>query len=307
VNCTIQKAVVTGASGFLGNGLVQKLCVAGVEVLGVDLHPARSCIDGYKHIQGTISNSGNAIRVFLSDGGAFFHMAGFADAGICEQNPMKAFEINLGSVEEALQLCRTLSHVSFVLPSTGILYGNRSSIAVAEESSVQVGGVYAGSKLAAEVLVRLYARETGHDAVIARLSNVYGPDSGENTVVGRLLGQVRNQDALEVLDTKPIRDFIYVEDVIEALVRCAMLKAGFGLQTVNVSTGVGTRIGELIRILVQLSGLASRVVLDPEGEPESVDSLVMKNETLERLTGWCPAISVEEGLKRCLEIQTMRL
>lgn len=292
------KAVVSGSAGFLGRRLSNHLVSLNIPVLGVDLGPAPFVMKGYQHIQTSLDQAGNIIVEHLHKGGVYFHMAGLADRKQCEERPTAAFAFNVALVFTALEICERLDDVRFVLPSTGIVYGLHLGRPAIEGDPVQPGSVYTGSKLAAEILVQAYAADRIDGAIVARLSNVYGPGAAENTVLGRLFGQVSRRESLNVFDERPVRDFIHVDDAVEALVRLGRAKTP-GALVVNVSTGRGVKIGDAVEMLSGLSGLPHDASAAAPREPST--HLVLSNERLCRTTGWTPQIDLEQGLKICLK------
>lgn len=292
------KAVVSGSAGFLGRRLVYHLASSGVSVLGVDFAPAPFIMKGYQHIQSSLDQTGDLIVEHLLKGGLYFHMAGLADRKQCEERPAAAFACNVALVFTALEICERVGDVKFVLPSTGIVYGLHLGRPAIEGDPTQPGSVYTGSKLAAEILVQAYAADRISGAIVARLSNVYGPGAAENTVLGRLLGQVSRRESLKVFDERPVRDFIYADDAVEALVRLGLTN-NQGALVVNVSTGQGMKIGDAVEMLSGLSGLPHDVSEPVTGGPAT--HLVLSNARLQRTIGWIPQIHLEQGLKICLE------
>ena len=301
LNIGFAKAVVSGSAGFLGRGLVRRLASSGIPVLGIDLGPSPFVMKGYQHVQSSLEQAGDLIAAYLDGGGVYFHMAGLADRNQCEKRPADAFALNVALTFTALDICERVENVKFVLPSTGIVYGLHLGRPAVEEDPAQPDSVYAGSKLAAEILVQAHTPGWLRGSVIARLSNVYGPGMGENTVLGRLLGQVSRSEALNVFDERPVRDFIYVDDAVEALIRLA--DAGIpGAAVVNVSTARGVKIGDTIDILAGFSGLPHSISESATSEPAT--SLVLNNARLNRMTGWVPQIHIEQGLKICSKDHT---
>jgi len=291
------RAVVTGASGLLGRRVAARLAEAGANVLGVDPGADLLCRQGYRHLSLTLEQAAAQMAAHLAGGGAFVHLAGMADAGACERDPSRAFAANVGLVAAALDVSASAGGVLFVLPSTGIVYGLGLDRPALETDPPVAGGVYAGTKLAAEAVVRGFAPGRLSGAILARISNVYGPGAGENTVLGRILAQAGRGETIRVADERPVRDFLYVDDVAEALVRLASLSTEQTL-AVNVSTGRGTAVGRAADILSRLTGLERR---PPEGGPKGAPtSLVLDNTLLGRLTGWTPGTDLESGLAESL-------
>ena len=292
------KAVVSGSAGFLGRKLALRLLQVNVSVLGVDLGPPPFSMTGYQHIKSSISQAVDSIMAHLKGGGVFFHMAGLADRRHCEKRPADAFAANVALTFTALDICERIGNVKFILPSTGMVYGFHLDRPAVEEDPAQSECVYTGSKLAAEFLVRAHTPGRLRGSVVARLSNVYGPGVGENTVMGRLMGQAARKEALHVLDERPVRDFIHVDDAVEALVRLADIDTPES-QVVNVSTARGVKIGDAVRIVAKITGRPIRKSGPLTDEPAT--QLILSNGRLDSLTGWVPQIQLEDGLEICLK------
>lgn len=320
------RAVVFGACGFLGREVVRQLAATGAQVLGIDTRPwPGPRPDGYSHSAGGTGALPQA-AAFLGGGpaerpagegnlppSAFFHLAGLADAGACQKNPALAQRLNVDLVAEALAaLART--PCAFVFPSTGIVYGDALGRPAREDDPLLPTAEYARGKIAAEGLVRAACAAGPLCGAIARLSNLYGPGGGENTVLGRVLAQARRGEALQVWDESPVRDFLFVSDAAEGLLRLGLAALGpanapghlekdclvENCLVANLSTGLGTRIGALLDLGAELFH-TSRLPQERETDAAApVSSLVLDNSRLVALTRWRPAVGLAQGLVSCL-------
>lgn len=304
------RIVVTGASGFLGRGLVRILVIRGAKVLGIDQKPAIQMASmesekavNYRHIPSEFTAACNEAEAFLSQVPfgfrGIFHCAGLANSNMCQKNPETAFAANVALTFQVLESWRKIGGGKFIYPSTGLVYGDAHEQPRNENDPVFSSNIYSGTKLAAEMLITAYANAFSHTAVIARLGNVYGLGGTESTVVSRILGQASRGEAIAVYDETPVRDFIFYEDVIEAFIRLYLSVDTAGPSIVNISTGHGTAVGVL-------TSLAARIFSVPHEKPQKSDDLVRKesciilsNQKLKRLIDWVPKTGVENGLRRC--------
>lgn len=223
------------------------------------------------------------------------HLAALSDTAEIGARPIFAVDTNITLTARLLLLARRRGASRFLLASSGAVYRSRSANSgISEEDEVQATSIYTATKIAAEALCHGAAREWGIDCEIVRISNVYGPDSPENTVFGRLLAQARRGVPLQVKTCKPIRDFIYIDDVVDGLARVLYAPRESGCVTTNLSTGTGTSIGAL----VEATAVAARVPVAEQDEHRDADrdALVLANERLYQRTGWRPAFTLTKGL-----------
>lgn len=367
--------VVTGAAGLIGRVLCATLARQGAAVIAVDAA-------GLGEPDGTAAGlrlwSGDAAALpswnSLAEGTpdaprrGVVHLAGWADAGRCAADPEGAYAANVRLVEVVRAWAARQGCASFLLPSTGYVYGDALGRAATEADAVPepeaCENVYVRTKLLAEQALRAAAADrtdrtdaAGGDGassragpgrtsamrrVVARLSNVYGPRSGENTVVGRTLAAVRQGRAPVLRDLTPVRDFIHVDDVGEGMARlltmepakpaaapdqaldhgpdrtsdCASGRVADATEyeAFNLSTGVATPIGDLAAAACEAAGITwPPLGAEPaarDGAQERTDHapprsyLVLRNDRLRARLGWTPRMNLCAGLRQCLGVPT---
>ena len=283
----------------------------GAEVFGIDrrLSSSRSTVGegetgSFRFFQGELSEAVADAELFLksvpSKRRGIFHMAGLADAKLCFKRPDLAFDSHVRSTFNLLELCRRIGGATFVYPSTGLVYSQSIEQPSKEDDLVVEGSVYVSMKLSAESLVRLYAQHYSIRCIIARLANTYGPGMSENTVIGRILSQASKKLPIRVRESTSIRDFIFSEDVVEALLRLyARVGERDGL-IVNVSTGIGHSIETVVSEAARLFNLAYEAPEQCHSDSSGGSRLVLSNEKIRHLTGWAPKTTLAEGLQKSL-------
>lgn len=307
-----KRALVTGGTGFLGPHLIRALLEKDWPVLAVDdlrtgTRDHVECFLGepaFEFREGDITNTEfieRTVSEFAPQ--TIFHLAALHFIPYCVAHPDETINVNLLGTQRLLDASARASVECFILASTGDVY--RESLTPHRESDpLGTTNIYGLSKLWCEELLRL-ARSVGSPTryLAARLFNIFGPGETNPHVLPAILEGLRQGDVLRLGNLSPRRDYIYVTDVADALVR---MSAYEGLETVfNVGAGRGASVSELLELLGRLQGKKIGVEIDP-AKVRKVErqSLVADISLTRRELGWAPAVSLEEGLHRTLAAET---
>jgi len=299
------RALVTGGAGFIGSHLVGALLDADYEVHVVDdLSSGRA---------ERVGGGAQLERIDVRDGVALtalahrvrpevvFHLAAQVDVGVSVREPALDLRVNVEGTINALEAARVAGARRFVLASTGgAIYGDGQTLPMGEEAETAPLSPYGQSKLAAEGYCTLYARLHAVSPISLRFANVYGPGQevrGEGAVVAAFTGRMGEGERPRVFgDGGQTRDFVFVEDVVRAM----LLAAASGEPGIlNVGTGTETSVLELGRRVAELCGAP----FDPEYAPARTGEVRRSALNPERATamlGWVPEVSLDEGLGRTL-------
>ena len=306
-----QSVCVTGGRGALGTLLVRRLLEGGAaRVVTLDNSPLIPSPETAGHersaetVLGSILNPSDLDRA-LAGCTTVFHLAALAHVGRSSSAPIDCFHVNAFGTAQVLEACRRSGVQRVLYVSTGHVYGVPKKLPLREEHPTAPLSVYAASKLAGEAVVQGYAASFGLACDIARLSNVYGSSFDENTVISTALSQAAAGGPVVLRDPTPVRDFIHVDDVVEALVRLAASpEPGERERIVNVSTGRGVSVRGMTQILAKLleeGGRAHQVVFQGGSEHGAqAPRLILDNGRLVRRTGWRPEMRLERGLELAL-------
>ncbi len=259
----MERILVLGGSGFIGDPLVEALRAVGKEVSA----PTRGEVD--------VEKDPRALAEALRDQEVLILLTSPSEKGIK----------NIASAVALLNL----RHVLYA--STGLVYAS-SDKPQREDAPVASVNEYTRQKLSEEEALR----QTGVPLTIMRLGNVYGGPKNKG-VVQRVLRALYSGEPLEVNNESQIRDFVHVEDVVRAillLLECPPMAH----QVVNVMTGKGTRVEDLIGALERLSGKTLKRVHVEGGELQHVIGDI---HLLQTLTQFVPKITLEEGLQKTIE------
>ncbi|MCJ8013884.1 NAD-dependent epimerase/dehydratase family protein [Paenibacillus sp. KQZ6P-2] len=292
--------VVTGGAGFIGSHLVQQLIAQNREVHVIDNlstgNANRVPPDAVLHILDICSPEANSMICSIKPD-IVFHLAAQANVQRSIRNPILDMEINIRGTLNILDACRKASVRKIIFASTSGVYGNLQKELITEEDPADPISFYGLSKLVAEQYIRLYEGFTGLPYTILRFGNVYGPGQTADTeggVVAIFIKQLMEAQPLTINgDGEQSRDFIYVEDVVQANI--AAIERG-NLSTLNISTGNKTTVNRLIELLRTCHPQNIRTRSGPAKEGEiRHSSLSNKNAALH--LQWQPQFTIEQGIK----------
>jgi UDP-glucose 4-epimerase len=307
------KAMVTGGAGFIGSNLVDALLARGDAVTVVDdLSTGRR-----QNLDSALAGGADLVETDIRDASALtalarrlgpeviFHLAAQIDVRRSVADPAFDAGINVGGTANVLDAARAAGVRRLVFTSTGgAVYGegDGQELPLDETAPIAPMAPYGQSKFAGEGYLSLYRRLYGLSAVALRLGNVYGPRQdplGEAGVIGIFCGLLLEGGRPTVFgDGTQTRDYIYVDDVVAALLAAAASDAP---GPINVGTGIETDVLELIE---RLGALRDSDGFEPEFAPArtgEVQRIVIDAGRAERELGWRAEMDLSEGLRVTLD------
>lgn len=300
-------AIVTGAAGFLGKALVQKLSSAGARVVGIDrLANDGGCFAAGAYHRVDVLDLDDLVSVLHQHSGAadgsvvVFHLMGQANVGACAADPLDAFLLNVIGTANVLEACRRTGIRRLVFPSSALVYDTPVAATIDEEAPVNPRSIYAATKLAAESMLSGYASEFGFCCRVARLGNVYGPGATGDSIVAIVLRQVAAGGPIALRSLAPVRDFVFRDDVAHGLVALALVDDDPGFAVFNLASGVPTAIRDLVVTACRVADLDTEVVERAPGPDDLRDRIVLSVNRMADCARWRPAWSLEEGLSAML-------
>jgi len=299
------KVLVTGGAGFIGSHLVDRLIMEGHEAVVVDnlATGKRRNINRAARFYKMDIQSWRLERVFRNERpNVVMHLAAQMDVRKSVEDPMFDAQVNvLGTLNVLQQAVKHGVRKVIFSSSGGAIYGEQETYPAPESHVMKPLSPYGLSKLCGEQYLSYFQRVSGLQAVSLRYANVYGPrqdPEGEAGVVAIFIQKMlNNEQAVINGNGRQTRDFVFVEDVVEA--NLAMM--GQETQgTYNVGTGVETSINDLFRILVQHTGSNCKEIHGPAKKGEQARS-VIDSTKLRQEVSWEPKADLSEGLKKTVE------
>jgi UDP-glucose 4-epimerase len=303
------QALVTGGGGFIGSHLVDTLLERGAEVLVIDdLSTGRR-----ENLTGALKRGAELIEADVTDAtavsgviearrpSAIFHLAAQIDVRVSVSDPVFDLRVNVGGTINLLEAARQAGVGRFVLASTGgAIYGEGSDreLPLDETAECMPDAPYGQSKYAAEGYLSLYSRLYGLSAIALRLGNVYGPRQdplGEAGVVALFCGAMLEGRTPRVFgDGKQTRDYVYVGDIVEALLAAVDSTA---IGRFNVGTGVETSVIDLGRMISSACGRPFEPHMAPP-RPGEIQRIAIDSSRAASELGWKARTNLADGLER---------
>ncbi len=297
------KVLVTGGAGFIGSHIVDLLIANGHQVTIVDNLSAgrKENVNPKAEFYNLDITSTELEKAFKQSPEAVIHCAAQIDVNLSISNPKQDADINIGGTLAILKLCRKYRIKRFIYLNSAAEAGDPIEFPITENTPISPISPYGISKAAAHQYIRILSRQYGISAISLRLSNVYGPrqgTTGEGGVVSIFGKGLHNQKNATIFgDGEQTRDFIYVEDAAEAI-----LKALTSIQEgqYNVGTGIETSINKLFKVMSELTE-SEKVPAYAPARPGDIRRSVFSIGKIKKELNWEPKTTLKEGLKKTLE------
>ena len=316
-----KRILITGGLGFIGSNLAVRLLAEGARVTLCD-----AMIEGYGGNPANIREIRSEVEVDTSDvrdaeamerlvagKDVVFHLAAQVSHIMSLSNPYPDIDINIKGTAVVLEACRKKNPEAVVVRSgTRGQYGPAVRLPVSEETPSDPRGIYEISQLSAEMICRTYTRIHGIRTVPLRLTNIYGPRSqmrhSQFGVVNWFLRLALEGRPIPIFGSgKILRDFLYVEDCVEALLRAAAEPKAVG-EILNVGHDRPSTFLEVAEILQEIVP-GTRIEFTeftPERRAQEPGDFVSDIAKIRRLVGWEPKVGLREGLARTAEFYRER-
>lgn len=297
-----QRIVVTGGSGFIGSFLIKKLLGdEKYEIVVIDkFRPAVDVL----FVQGNFSDI-DAIKEVIKKDDIVIHLACTSFPASSENNMFADAEENILGTLKLLKECANKNIKRFVFFSSGgTVYGDLG-IKIAEENSLTNPiGSHGAMKLSIEKYIQVYRRLSGMDYLILRPANPYGNIYIKNRKQGLidvLINKLINNQVVEVWgDGKITRDYIHINDLIEFVSVC--LDCGIKNEILNIGTGVGTSINQVLEIMHEIIPSEKKIV-HKNNRDFDIPYNVLNIQKAKKLLNWGPKIELKRGIEICFKAQ----
>lgn len=281
----MNKILITGSQGFLGSALKRKIIASGLPVLELDA------------VHGDISNETVFDHYKDEDISHLFHLAGKTFVPDSWERPSEFYRTNVMGTANVLEFCRkkriALTYVS------AYIYGHPECLPIPEKHPIAPNNPYAHSKYLAEQLCEFHAKHFKIKITILRPFNIYGVGQNKLFLIPHIVHQALYEDVIKVKDLLPKRDYVYLDDVVEALILTRNAAVDFSVY--NIGAGYSLSVQEIIETVQKILGT---------NKPIKSENIVRQNELADVIADisrarhelqWQPRYSFHDGIKKILE------
>lgn len=300
---------VTGGDGFLGSWLVKKLLEEGAEVT-VLLRDRKSdsrlrdfkLIDKVNCVYGELEDLQLLMRAFNEYSIEIaFHLAAQTIVGIANKSPLSTFESNIKGTWNMLEAARQLNLKRLVIASSDKAYGDQEKLPYTEEFCLKGSHPYDVSKSCADLLAQAYAKTYGLNVAITRCGNIYGGGdlNWSRIFPGTIRSLIKGEEPTIRSDGTLVRDYIYVEDAVDAYLTLAEAMESNKLagEAFNFGTNNPISVVELVKLIMKTLGKKGEIIIQGNAPNEILKQYLDSTKAM-KVLNWKPKHTLEQGIKR---------
>jgi len=304
--------LVTGAGGFIGGHLVERLVREGAQVRALVRYNSRNergTLDWLpalvtREVDVTLGDLRDVESVERVAAGAevIFHLGAQIAIPYSFVNPRDFFETNVLGTLNVAQAALRGGAAKVIHTSTSEVYGTAQRVPIAEDHPLEPQSPYAASKVAADKLMDAWHRTYELPVCVLRPFNTYGPHQSARAVIPTIISQALT-GSVRLGSLHPRRDLTFVTDTVSAFLAAAEAPATVG-RTIHLGTGDDVAVGDIVKLVGTLLDRELTVELDPDRvrpANSEVERLIADPALAAELMGWRPEVDLREGLSRTLE------
>lgn len=309
-----KKVLVTGADGFIGSHLVERLLSEGCQVRAFVFYNSfnswgwldtlsKEVLKQIEVIAGDIRDS-YGVRCAIKNADVIFHLAALIAIPFSYHSPDAYVETNIKGTLNVLQAAREYGTKRVIVASTSEVYGTAQYVPIDEKHPFQGQSPYSASKIGADRIAESFYRSFSTPVTITRPFNTYGPRQSARAVIPTIITQLLNgQEEIKLGSLEPTRDFNYVRDVCGGFTAIASSDMTVG-EEINIASGQEISMEELAHKIIEKINPTARIFLDKQRvrpEKSEVMRLLGSNKKITELTDWRQKYSFDEGLNETIE------
>ncbi|MDQ6692921.1 MAG: GDP-mannose 4,6-dehydratase [Chloroflexota bacterium] len=308
-----KRVLVTGAGGFIGSHLVERLVHEGASVRAFVHYNSRADWGLLEWLAPDILSSieiafgdlkdPDAVRTVIEGREVVFHLGALIAIPYSYKNPVDVVQANLIGTLNVLTASRSTKVERMVQVSTSEVYGTARYAPIDEEHPLHGQSPYSASKIGADKLAESFYCSFDLPVVTLRPFNTYGPRQSARAVIPTIITQALTSDVVRLGALSPTRDLTFVHDTVRGFLLAGSV-SGIEGETINLGTGQEVSIGGLAERIIALVGRSVTLEADParlRPEKSEVLRLIADNRKAALRLGWTPTVSLDEGLELTIE------
>ena len=310
----MQTVLVTGADGFIGSHLVEKLIDEGKKVKAfvyynsfnswgwLDTFPKEK-LSQIEIFAGDIRD-GNGVRTAMKGVDVVYHLAALIAIPYSYHSPDSYVDTNVQGTLNILQAARDFNIGRVLVTSTSEVYGTAMYVPIDEKHPKQGQSPYSATKIGADAMADSFFRSFNLPVTIVRPFNTFGPRQSARAVIPTIITQlIAGKTEIKLGSIHPTRDLLFVKDTVNAFVEIAKSNKTIG-EEINIATQQEISVQNLAQTLIDLIHPSAKIISDDirlRPEKSEVERLLGSAEKIKLLTEWKPKYNLNEGLKQTIE------
>jgi NAD dependent epimerase/dehydratase len=308
-----KKVLVTGAGGFIGSHLTERLVDLGAQVTAFLRYNSRAdeamirLLPPEKKkkiriIYGELRQP-ETVKRAMKNIDIVFNLAALISIPYSYLHPQEVIETNTLGTLNVLTAAREEEVEKVVQTSTSEVYGTAQYVPIDEKHPKQPQSPYSASKIAADAIALSFYYSFDLPVAIIRPFNTYGPRQSDRAVIPAIISQALVKKKVLIGSTTPTRDLNFVSDTVEGFIKIAESENSIG-EEINIGSGFEVSIGDLAEKIVSLVGKEVKLIKDEKRvrpEKSEVERLLADNSKARKLVGWSPRVNLDRGLKMTIE------
>jgi NAD dependent epimerase/dehydratase len=307
-----KKILVTGADGFIGSHLLERLVKDGHSVKALSLYNSFNfwgwledidCLDKIEVINGDVRDP-HFCRSITKDIDLVYHLAALIAIPYSYVAPDSYVDTNISGTLNMCQAALDNGVSRFIHTSTSEVYGTAQYVPIDELHPLQPQSPYSASKIGADAMAMSYFNAFDLPLSIARPFNTYGPRQSARAVIPTIISQIADgAKEIKLGDVSPTRDFNYVSDTCEGFIQIANCDKAIG-ETINIGSNCEISIGNILNLIKEIMSSDVKFIIDEQRirpEKSEVLRLWCDNRKINDLTGFEPKYSIRKGLEKTVD------
>ena len=307
-----KRALVTGADGFIGSRLIEMLVKKGYQVKALSQYNSFNnwgwledvdCKGKIEILTGDIRDP-HYCKHITRGVDVIFHLAALIAIPYSYIAPDSYVDTNIKGALNICQAAKENGNIRVIHTSTSEVYGTAQYVPIDENHPLQPQSPYSATKIAADAMAMSFYNAFDLPVTIARPFNTYGPRQSARAVIPTIITQIASGvKEIKLGDVTPTRDFNYVDDTCRGFIALAECDESIG-ETINIGSNFEISVGDTLNLIKELMDSDVKFVTDEQRirpEKSEVFRLWCDNTKIEKLTGFKPQVSIQEGLKRTID------